>query len=67
MALSDTRTLRATRYSGAECIGGQPRNEDLLLLFPLWPTLFEERSITRLDRPAASVALQGVATAARRL
>lgn len=51
----------------AQNAGGQPRNEDLLLLFPLWPTLFEERSITRLARPAASVALQGVATATRRI
>jgi len=49
--------------TAAQNVGGQPPNEDLLLLFPLWPTLFEERSITRLARPVASVALQGVATA----
>jgi Flp pilus assembly protein CpaB len=60
MTLSDMYSLSVTE---ARNIGGQPCNEDLLLLFPLWPTLFQERSITRSARPAASVALQGTMVA----
>jgi hypothetical protein len=63
MALSDTHfSLFVTQ---AQNVGGQLRNEDLLPLFPLWPTLFEERSITRLARPDAPVALQEATTADR--
>ena len=33
-------------FREAQNVGGQRCNEDILTLFPLWPTLFENLSIT---------------------